>query len=215
LQVSGVSTTPVIDADFAIANPASTDTTTTFIDKQTVTWTVTEHAAIPMILAGRPSMHFTGGAMRMVSGTIASQVQPLNLFLVGRCTRDGAAGNTNPDFCDGLVGAGGRLLLQRTFSTTNWTINAGSSVAGGTGNASPHLFYFLASGASSALRIDRAASFTGSANTNAITGLIIGALQAGTSGLRGDIAEIMVYQGTLTTAQRDIIEGYLADKYHL
>ncbi|WP_432797668.1 LamG-like jellyroll fold domain-containing protein [Poriferisphaera sp. WC338] len=74
---------------------------------------------------------------------------------------------------------------------------------------------FSSSASQSQLRIN-GTKVVGSGNTGSdlLSGLQVGA-QAGGGGSRldGQIAEILVYNGGLNTAQIESIEGYLADKY--
>jgi hypothetical protein len=68
-------------------------------------------------------------------------------------------------------------------------------------------------GASSTIIANGSRWSTGNAGTHTLTGLTIGAAYDASNCLNGDIAELIVYNATLTTAQRKRVERYLSKKW--
>lgn len=75
------------------------------------------------------------------------------------------------------------------------------------------LYEAVFNGASSSLVADGQTQATGNPGAGGFAGVRIGSRGNGTKFLNGDIAEILVYSGTLTTAQTNLIRSYLNSKY--
>lgn len=68
-------------------------------------------------------------------------------------------------------------------------------------------------GSSSYTRSNGSAGSTGNAGSNSLDLATIGASGNNSNYFTGDIAELLVYSGTLSTSDRDAIEAYLKDKW--
>ncbi len=94
---------------------------------------------------------------------------------------------------------------------------AGSSLAGtqSISDLTPYVFTVYWNGASSNIRINGGSGETVSPGANAIVGLRIGAFISGSAQANIDLAEIIMYDTALSTANRQAVQNYLSSKYNI
>lgn len=159
--------------------------------------------------AGRNSRNiitFDGTSDSMLTNdyTIA---QPHTLFVVGRR----AVGGANQNFTDG--GSAGRAAVYWA-NTDNWGMFGGVALTGPAGtDTNWHVFAASFNTTSSTLRLDGSTIATGTAGTESYTGLRIGGYNATLALLNGSIAEIISYSGSLSAANRSLVERWLGGKW--
>jgi Rib/alpha/Esp surface antigen-like repeat protein len=156
-------------------------------------------------LNGKSAIRFDGtnDLLRVAS---FNQNQPMSAFIVWK------ANGTGIQFAFGGIDATNRLSLYYS----------GGSIAmlGGGGilyNKSAPFNYTLNSALfnrnTSSLYDASVAKATGDVGANVLTGLNIGTAHNTTNFLNGDIAEIILYDKNVTTAERQNVERYLRTKY--
>lgn len=162
------------------------------------------------ILNGRPVVRFDGSDDYLQTAAFSAALsQPTTVVVVGSF---GASGDT---LYDGLA-VGARHNLVRSGATT-LGISAGTYLsytdATPTGTS---VWSAVFNGGSSQLWRDGTSKASGAAGAHQLTGLTLGAdyrAPAAADNLLGDIAEILIYNASLSTADRQRIERYLGAKY--
>lgn len=112
---------------------------------------------------------------------------------------------------DGITG---RQII-RSGSATQYEIYAGTSVLAAGAATGARLFTAVFNGASSLLRVDRSQVAAGAAGANGTTGGIrLGLAQDNTtSPMLGDLLEVLYYNVSLSTTDRDNLETYLRTRW--
>jgi len=146
------------------------------------TWTLNNTGTLLAQIVGSPQLLFDGAAMYMRMAT--TLVQPTTVILIGKQIT--WAGNDG--LFDGVTLFGG--ALYQAVATPKIRMNAGSGVADNTNLAVNTLGIVTVAfnGASSYIQVNNNAQTTGSAGTNSMGGLTLGAL----GDLSGDFANIQV-----------------------
>ncbi len=114
---------------------------------------------------------------------------------------------------DAPFGGTRQVLLM---SAADWLHYATNSVGGGAPDTNPHILISTMTGASSKLRVDGGADVSGAANpgTNALGGVQLGIETNGAAlPFDGRIAEVLVYDSALSTANIDRVGNYLGTKW--
>ncbi len=154
------------------------------------------------LLNGKPVVRFDGGdSLATASSTVT---QPLTTFIVSRAS---------------VMKNQIRFTMGSNY-VYNDTTSGASFYAGGT----PYTFTtnvlqwniwdYASNGASSDIVVNGGTPTTGNpGSTGTATGAKIGDHTSGGFGLEGDIAEIIVYSGSLSNADREKIRRYLTEKY--
>lgn len=154
---------------------------------------------------GRATVVFDGVNDRLARASTAL-AQPISIFGVVEYTNVDA-GNRQ------WFGNGGTHAAMLT-DAGSWSIYAGTLVADGTDDASPHMHMGEFNGASSAYYRDGTQILSGvNPGANGLTILRIGADFNGLNFWQGEIAEIVVYNSVLSAANRLAVEGYLRGKW--
>jgi hypothetical protein len=137
---------------------------------------------------------FAGGAL----------AQPITIFWVGIMTSV-AATKVWYDSPAPQV----RLLV----ASGAYRMNAGANVDAGTPDTNAHIITTLFNGASSVVWVDGVQVNSGNPGANAMNGLFLGALNNGTFNMIGQKARVIIYSGDLSTADKNLIQNFLAEKY--
>lgn len=135
--------------------------------------------------------------------------QPVHHFVV--VAKTDASSNDGVVF--DLTGASGNHRLSWRNSTSAWRMNAGSTLDGGSHDNDFHIRTALFDGASSVHREDATQIASGDAGSEALDGYTSGNDRAESTPLDGDIAEILIYNASLSTSDRDDVESYLSKKW--
>lgn len=149
----------------------------------------------------------------------AELTQPNTIFVVAKAAAVGDA--LAHWMITGLAGASGRndIFLQGDPSSV-YTLYAGASLAAAAAsNTNWHTYSGIFNGASSKGRLDGGAVLTGldgDAGSQTLAGITIGAeFDQASDPWSGYIAEVIVYNASLSAANHDIVGRYLAAKYGL
>jgi hypothetical protein len=157
---------------------------------------------------GRSVVRFDGTNDFLATATPTLN-QPLSIFVVGKLS---AAGQV---LVDGNAVGAGETAIYTAVAQSNYTMFAGSAADTGTAfDTSYHTLSALFSGTSSFFRKDL--SQTGALNpgTGTMAGFVLGAGAAGISlFLNGDLAEVLIYNATLTAGQFSQVDRYLKAKW--
>jgi hypothetical protein len=174
----------------------------------------------PAFIAGAmnnmPAMRFDGSSSYLslpTSTSLGIQSHAYEMFIVARTSSSDIqflmGGNTMEQFEYHLNGAVG----ARFIPTSSTYLDVGT--VGAYTDGKPHIFAARASATGGAVRVD---GVDGGTTTATITSSSANQLQLGTRAdgtyrFNGDIAEVLIYDTVLTSAQRDSVEKYLADRY--
>lgn len=138
----------------------------------------------------------------------ATITQPNTIFAVAQS--DVATGQ---QYIMGGVDATDRNILIMN-ATPVWDLYAGTDLPGGSADTSPHAFGGVFDGVSSELFVDGLSQATGDVGAGDSAGLTVGRRYATPFRYwNGIICELIVIDGTLSTADRQNVEGYLAWKW--
>jgi hypothetical protein len=112
------------------------------------------------------------------------------------------------------IGAANRNAVYYTSGGLG-SVFAGSTVSGAAiDDDVSRVLCGVFNGASSAIYLSNASTgTTGNAGAQTLTGITVGSDYAITQGWNGKIAAVLVYSGAHTTAQRQLIMGYLGAQY--
>lgn len=138
----------------------------------------------------------------------ASQAQPMTAYCVGHAT------NANERIFDGA--GGNRFIVMNDGGL--WSVYAGSTFVDGAGTtpANPSIICAVSDSTSAIYVFDSTtAKGSGSAGTDTLTRMTLAALTGGGGELTGKIAEVFLYSGAHTQAQRLKTFQYLSSRYGL
>lgn len=162
-------------------------------------------------LNGKPVLRFDGTDDWMETAAFSGgELANTTIFVVAKKTADGSIAQA---LYDGLIS--GKRNAQVNIGSHDWTIQSGgSSITGSDSDASWHVFTatFQGSGNDS-FYVDGRFDVGGDTGGNALSGLTIGSRHDQALPFGGDIAEILVYDGVLSTVQQEDVEVYLSLKY--
>lgn len=166
------------------------------------------YTAVDAAYNGQATYTF-GSSQYLVSGTWAAPLtQPITAYAVGN-----------------IPGAGTYFLFDGIDSTNrvglaaltgNLSVYAGSFLGSGVSNTSKHVLCATLNGASSSIYVDAytTAAATGNAGTKQMNGIAIGnSYNFTTSFAGGKLAEVVLFTGAHTLAQRELMAKYLGQKY--
>lgn len=158
---------------------------------------------------GQPALEFDG-VDDSLAQSVFTAITNRTIVIVGRNTYTGTPALSY--FCDGLDNSN-RSVVGRWPDTTDWLIQAGTNLAGGTPDSNLHLFV-ADFAATDALYIDGTSIFSGNAGTHGTTGLRIGVDRTSTGNpLLGFIAFIGLYEGTLDATAKANLRTWAQTKY--
>ena len=134
--------------------------------------------------------------------------QPMTIFVTGVMT----AGVVDNDMI--LDGNINRISIYNR--TANFFANPSQLSQGFPYLTSPYIVCGFANTTSSSLLVNGTTILSGPIGSSALTSIVVGNRQNGSgSPYKGHFCEFLIYQGLLTTPQRQQIEGYLAWKWGL
>lgn len=156
------------------------------------------------VLNGFPVLRFNGS--QYLENATFSFVQPTTMFVVSKYTTAG----TSPT----LIGAASANQNAIFYDASNFTnAYAGISL---TGNTSVLGSFIITTAqfntASSLLHVNGTQQASGNAGSSNMTSLRVGNNSSGNT-IIGDVAELVIYNRVLTTAERASIDTYLSNKY--
>lgn len=161
---------------------------------------------------GKPSLRFdaTDDFLQTAAFTGGTIAQPVTMLVVGKMPR-----TSNAQFFDGRDGTN-RMFMSDSGSHA-FQLFAGAFVTtGALGNDAGYHVHTIVWDATDVHSLDGVTGASGSAGTNSLAGMTIGARFDGTSGfLGGDIPELLVYSGAVAYADVQRLQRSLSAKYHL
>lgn len=163
---------------------------------------------------GKPAVHFNGSSSYLTCSMDNLNIlgRPYEIFVVAKSSSPNIqflfGGSSNEQFEYHLNGLGARFI-----PVTSVYLDKG--VNGEFTDGNPHVFSGYASQTGGAVRVDGINGGTSSSN---ITSFNSGYLRFGmrcdnSFALDGDIAEIIIYDTVLSSANRTTVEQYLANRY--
>lgn len=173
-------------------------------------------------LNGLPVVTFNGSTQYMTCPLSLGSTQPLTMFVVARSTT--LTGFRAAVSLNGVPGARGASLMLYLSGTSRWWFSGGNGPTDGnqttlvlsTTRFDINANYWRPSFVQ--MNINGTAYASSSATPTSLVAnstMIIGRAQGGIEYWSGPIAEILVYSNTLTSSQREQVEGYLAFKWGL
>lgn len=147
----------------------------------------------------------------MRTASAVTIAQPYTVFAVSSVAFPGGAASrilshrstANVQLVQGVLSSGHSIYAGTGF------VNSGSVPSAGVLHQSTGLF----NGASSVSRTNGVAGSTGNAGTASLDLVTLGASGNSSNYLFGNIAEVLVYSGALSSADRDAVESYLSSKW--
>ena len=164
-------------------------------------------------LNGKPCVRFDG-VDDFLRCTTFSQAQPLTILCVSKLTETGIATRRMFD------GATSRVLIGQQFAP-DLLFFAGSTAPNYTGYTLPWPWRYYTgvfNGASSQQFVNGASIGTANPGTQALTDLLVGCgfyLGSPTEFWLGDIAELIIYDSSLSAGNLALLHAYIASKYGL
>ncbi len=113
---------------------------------------------------------------------------------------------------------GGQVWIECENAGPVWDIGASTTQTGGTCSTGTKVFSWVVDGANSVFYVDGASVITANPGTSSINGIVLGVNQATTTNFWGNaatghIGELILYSGAMPTANRQVVECLLANKY--
>ena len=157
------------------------------------------------------------GTNDWLQGAFTQLSQPYNVIAVAQLDATVVNNNTSTHIIDGNDAVNRAILFQRSTPTPDsWAFNAGTSIDNGNSDSNWNLWYVLFNGASSDLRINGASVAAGDAGAQNLDGITIGSKNDGTSNYwKGYINELLIYDPSLSTANRTLLEAYINSKWSI
>ena len=147
------------------------------------------------------------GTADSVSGAFSSSVaQPVEIYSVTETSNNG-------DTQIITTGTNNNNITAKRFGTTDFVyqLNAGNNIKGGSAASNdPELLTTRFDGGSSLLRVNGSEELSGPAGTNGMDGLVV---SRDDLPVDGAVAEVLVYDPTVSDYSRSDVEQYLADKW--
>jgi hypothetical protein len=163
-----------------------------------------------------PAVNFDADYLEVNYGS--NTTQPVTAFIV--CAYDVTSGGGSNNALDGRDNPSGYRAVNFSMRSTGWGSYAGSSwmaPTSGSPDTDWHYFTVYLNGASSYVRKDGASHATGNPGTQGTNGQILGMWKGKNTSyyMNGKIAEVLIFDGTLSDTNRNTTESYLADKYNI
>lgn len=117
-------------------------------------------------------------------------------------------------YYDGIT-SGNRHALYDHTGSTGYGFFGGTQLTGGTVDTNPHIFRAVYNTTSSVLYKDGTSIISGNAGSNTLTGLTLGANNAGATNFDGFLGEIIVYNKVLSTTEVTQVQTYLSKKWKI
>ena len=181
------------------------------------TTSANQPAYVQGAMNGLPVIRFNGSTSELTlpsSTALGIQNHEYEMFIVAQSSYTAQpefliAGGSFEQFEYHLNGAAG----ARFIPVTSTYLDLGTS--GAYADGKPHVFEANASSTGGGMSVDGVNGGTSTSNilSSNAGNLLLGVRSDGGDHFNGDIAEVLVYDTVLTSAQRDSVEKYLADKY--
>lgn len=160
------------------------------------------------IVNNKPVVRFDGTDDVLKSAGFGPYSEPNTIIVVGKA--DNADTNSREIVCGSLVGYHHIIYTN----SGKWHLYNGINLdSGDTDDANWHIFFAEFNGASSFLRLDGSQIASGDAGTAASDGMTVGNSYLENHDWDGDVAEVIMYNSGLGSADRDRAESYLSKKY--
>lgn len=166
-------------------------------------------------LNGLPSVLFNGTTSVAKNTTTTSRTQPNTIFCVSRQTATSAATRTMVNaYSTAATAVTNALYLNASGQISQYAGSAVSSTLAPAA-ATAHLYESYYNGTSSTVRFDNGNASTLSPGTSSwLGGCVLGANAAtAAEWWNGDIFEVLLYNGTLSAAERLSVYNYLYNKW--
>lgn len=183
------------------------------------------HDIVQAVAANRPTLRtgvLNGHPVFRCDGTDYLQgaftgalTQPYTLFVVAQLSAAVIADGLNNYLLDGDDNAHNMLLFDRGGGPNKWAVNAGATLDGSATDANWNTWMVLINGALSQFWHNGVSEAAGDVGAEFGDGLTVGANTGGAGGWVGDIAEALIYDSNLSTADKNQVGQYLAAKYAL
>lgn len=171
------------------------------------------------LLNGQPVIRFDGGDCLQGAFTNGGALaQPFTILAVAKMDATIVNDGAMHQLYDGDDGTN-RMAIYQDSSTTpdQWALYAGAVLGSGDAtDANWHILLAVFNNTSSGLWADGTALAAGAGGTQNPDGLTLGANNnQGSSYWKGDIAEVLIYDEDLATADKNQVAQYLATRYGL
>ena len=168
-------------------------------------WNLTEATNKPKyfanVIGSNPVVRFDGINQKL-QNAIASLNQPMTVFIVGRAIALAT---------DKRIVSFGSNAIPLFTRASNFTLYAGSEFNGATRDTNNHIWMSIINNTASTLKTDASVS-TGTIGTNSMAGIQL-AWDTTTAYYNCDIAEILIFNSSLSSANQTIVNTYLNNKY--
>jgi hypothetical protein len=216
-----------LDATDPAANgvqPANNAAIASWVDKSTAANTVSQGTGANQptyktnIINSKPVVRFNGSTTSLVKTTVTSLGSTATVFVVGTINDNGFSAGTFLEYSNaGTVNTGCLVLYESAL--LKWRVVVATVIADATYSTSlPYSAVTTAynNGSNSFLLVNgtqQATAVTG--NMDATSRLTLGSLVSGIAGyfLNGDIAEVIVYNSSISSAERTLVSRYLGNKW--
>lgn len=141
--------------------------------------------------------------------------QPYNVIIVAQMNASIVNNGVSAYLFDGNDVTNRNLIFKDASGTPDcWSIYAGTPIQDGDCNSNWNVYFTLFSGVSSDLRINGTSVVSGDAGSNNLDGITIACNYLTTSiFFKGYIAEILIYDPSISDANRSLLENYLNTKW--
>lgn len=150
----------------------------------------------------QPSLSLDGGDWLQVAAFAAALPQPISMWIVQKY----ASGSY-------LLSDGGDAVPRVLVNAGVWQINAGSSLNTGAPNTNPNIHLIVWNGTSSEHWRNGILLGSGNTSTSAFDGFTLAARNDGVAPEVAKITEVIMYSAVSSTADRNVVQNYLANKY--
>jgi hypothetical protein len=160
-----------------------------------------------------PSIYFSGGDDLSLANFAASPLTESTIVIVFEPTSD--IGNTPQGIFDASSGNPGSLI---GFQDNTLFLNAGIAANIATnfiGNASYIVMVNFNGSSSNAFINNTQVGGMFNSGTNALDGITIGNYENGGNSFNGKIAEVIIYEKSLSVSEREDVFSYLSGKYKI
>lgn len=159
-----------------------------------------------LVTAGQNGHNYlTFNGSQWLDATLGTMSQPITIFVV--CSA------TTPANTQDSIGAMTSTIMQDGILSGAAFQYAGGVVSGGSVTTGWHVFTFVMNSGSSVVYFDGVSVATGNNGASSWSGYEIGAVDVGQNQWTGNIADIIIYDSVLSTANRQLNESGLGTKY--
>jgi len=165
-------------------------------------------------LNGEPTLRFDGSNdyLQGAFTTGGALTQPFTLLAVAELTSTGSVYRYITDGDD----ASNRMVSGQRDDGDWWIYPGSPALAGDPSDTNWNIWTVVYNGLSSQIWLNGVSEVSGEAGTDEADGLTVGGSYTGAaSWWLGDIAEIIIYDSELNTADKNEVGNYMADRYNL